>query len=125
MKRRRRVLGNLFHKSMREKSTARFHSVRCIEIHRILLAVVQNQKAVAVHHEVVAIDNPGDLAVDHGLDRKRSREILDDVARAPGVKYQIIGTELSSIRKQVLRRPVSATSLEGSHGPPTYYRPGQ
>src|SRR5215831_1363652 len=75
----RRILGDLFDEILLKESAAGFYDPRCVDVHRILLAIIENQKAVFVDQKPAFIDDPTDLFVHHALYRKRVGKILDDV----------------------------------------------
>jgi hypothetical protein len=92
-------LSRLFNKAFQEKRAARFYRLRHFDIHRVLLAIVEHEKRVGIDNEITAINTPGDLAIHHRLDGKRSCEVLDYVTPARGMKHEIVTPELASSGK--------------------------
>jgi len=98
----RNILGDLFDETLLKESAAGFHDPRCVDVHRILLAMIENQKAAFVDQKPAPIDDPTDLSVHHALYRKRAGKILDDVPLGAAVEHKIGFSKACAIWKDVL-----------------------
>jgi len=98
----RHILGDLFDETLLKESAASFHAPRCVDVHRILLAIIENQKAAFVYKKPAPIDDPTDLSVHHALYRKRAGKILDDIPLGAAAEHKIGFSKACAIWKDVL-----------------------
>ena len=101
-KRCRCILGDLFHKTAAKEHAAGFDRLHTVDVHRIALLIIENEKCIWIDKKIASANSPMDFAADHRLDGKRSGKIIHHVSPTRRVKDEVVGAEPRSFRKQKL-----------------------
>src|SRR5260370_41699212 len=89
----RSITRDLLNEPAAKKRAAGFDRLQTLDIHRVALAVLKDQKCVWIDEGSAATGDPFDLAADDTLDRKGTREVGDDVSSRSRMKDKIILAE--------------------------------
>ncbi len=95
------ILRNALDKALLKESTAGFDGTEQFHIHRVLLAIVENEERICIDNKLSAIHDPGHLALNHRFDGKRASVVRHVMPSRRGMKNEVVLAHLRTFREQV------------------------